>query len=332
MIRLTLVIPIYNAELYLRDCLDCIYASNIEENNFQVICVNDCSTDNSRDIVLEYQMKHQNLQLIDHVENRRAGGARNTGICSAKGEWVWFVDADDTIEHMALKEILYYCQKENLDALCFNYKLMYENKTVEKHVFNVSSDVQSGVDFLCTNFGENLIYHLGFPWRTIFRRSILLEHRVCFPEQLLYGEDTTFMVEGLMYAKRVKAINSVLYNYRQDVTTSSSTQLVDMRGERIYESIFCAGDLIVNLKDRAKNLSLELSESLEKGLPWFVNRLFMRLVKTSTEERREFYNRLDNKECLLIYMNIQNRLLVRYPLIGKNLLRLLSIIYKIKHK
>lgn len=331
--RVSVIIPVYNAASYLPACLYSIYAQCVDESDFEVICVNDCSPDNSREIVLEYQKQHANLFLIEHTENKKAGGARNTGVNAAKGEWIWFVDADDTIEPEALEKVLYHCQKDNLDALCFNYQLLYEDRTVSEHVFDDSRDVQSGVEFLLSTFGDGLIYHLGYPVRAVYRRLVLVEHGIRFPELLLYGEDTTFMTEGVMYAKRVKAISDVLYNYRQNVATSSSAQLVEMKGERIYESIFCAGELVMQLKNKAQLLSPQLAKSIEKGLPWFINRLFMRLVKTSAKERREFYNSLkinpppSGRTSLINYMNKQNRFVVKYPKIGKMLMSILHKIY-----
>lgn len=292
MLRLSYIIPVYNAERYLAECLDSIYATSIDERAFEVICVNDCSSDNSRDVVLEYQKVHKNIVLIDHTENKKAGGARNTGLLAAKGEYVWFVDADDTIAPNALETILEICKAHELDALCFNYALWYSDRKKEEPVFENSQRVQRGADFLLDVFGDGIIYHLGYAVRAVYRRQVLMEHNVRFPEHLIYGEDTTFMAEGVMCGERVMAVDDVLYNYRQEVATSSSAQLAEMKGERIYESIFCAGELVVALKDKASQISVPLANAIEKGLPWFVNRLFMRLVKTSTKERHEFYKSL----------------------------------------
>lgn len=290
--KLSFIIPIYNAERYLAECLDSIYATSVDEDAFEVICVNDCSPDNSRRVVLEYQKTHKNLVLIDHTENKKAGGARNTGLLAAKGEYVWFVDADDTITPKALKTILEVCETNDLDALCFNYALWYSDRKKEEYVFEKSQIVKIGADFLMDVFGDGIIYHLGYAVRAVYRRLVLLEHNVRFPEHLIYGEDTTFMTEGVMCGERVMAVDDVLYNYRQEVATSSSAQLAEMKGERIYESIFRAGELVVALRDKASQISVPLAEAIEKGLPWFVNRLFMRLVKTSAKERRVFYNSL----------------------------------------
>lgn len=333
--RLSYIIPVYNAERYLAECLDSIYATSVDEHAFEVICVNDCSPDNSREVVLEYQKEHKNLVLIDHTENKKAGGARNTGLQAARGEYVWFVDADDTVALNALKTILETCETNDLDALCFNYALWYKDRKKDEHVFEKSQSVQTGADFLMDVFGDGIIYHLGYAVRAVYRKHVLQEHGVRFPEQLIYGEDTTFMAEGVMYGKRVMAIDDVLYNYRQEVATSSSAQLVEMKGERIYESIFRAGELVVALKEQAASISVTLAKAIEKGLPWFVNRLFMRLVKTSAKERREFYNSLKintTSHCLQSHMNRMNRLVVKYPLMGKIMLNILAVVYKVKNR
>lgn len=331
------IIPVFNAERYLAECLDSIYATSVEESVFEVICVNDCSQDNSRDVVLKYQRTHQNLVLIDHAENKKAGGARNTGLAVAKGEYVWFVDADDTIAPNALKTILEACKTNNLDALCFNYAFWYSDRKQEESVFEKSQIVQKGADFLMDIFGDGIIYHLGYAVRAVYRRLVLLEHNVRFPEHLIYGEDTTFMPEGVIYGERVMAVDDVLYNYRQEVATSSSAQLAEMKGERIYESIFRAGELVVALKDLAAQISMPLANAIEKGLPWFVNRLFIRLVKTNYIEKCIFFQTLANTDqeimkSIVKYMDKKNRFVVEYPLIGKYILNMLSFIYRFKHK
>ena len=340
MIQLSYIIPVYNAKRYLKECLDSIYAQDILEVDFEVICVNDCSLDCSREMILEYQKLHSNLVLIDHAENKKAGGARNTGLLVAKGKYIWFVDADDTIEPNALKKVLYHCQKDDLDVLNFNYHLMYKDNSIAVKVFDDSIRVENGVSFLLNTYAEELICHLGFPWRTVYRMSMLRDCSIRFPEQLLYGEDTTFMVEGIMHSNRVRAISDVLYNYRQNVATSSTAQLTALSGKRIYESIFCAGALIIALKNQAAQITKPLANAIQKGLPWFVNRLFIRLIRTSRKERRLFYKALyynridliDYPKQLNAYMDKKNSFVVRCPMMGKILLDVLSFAYNLKHR
>ena len=102
--KLSIILPCYNVERYIADCLDSIYTQDLTEDEFEVICVNDCSTDGTREVIENYA-SHSNLTLIDHAENLTAGGARNTGIKAAKGEYIWFVDPDDMVKLNCLHEL-----------------------------------------------------------------------------------------------------------------------------------------------------------------------------------------------------------------------------------
>ena len=93
MIRLSIIIPFYNVEKYIAECLDSVYNQDISEEEYEVICVNDASPDNSRNIVLEYQKKHSNLTLVEHEVNKKLGAARNTGRKIARGKYIWNVDS-----------------------------------------------------------------------------------------------------------------------------------------------------------------------------------------------------------------------------------------------
>ena len=98
----SIIIPVYNGEQYIKNCLDSIYRQGLGDDDFEVICVNDCSTDNTAQVISEYGKFHQNLRLINHETNRRQGGARNTGVKVAEGDYILYIDADDTFESNAL--------------------------------------------------------------------------------------------------------------------------------------------------------------------------------------------------------------------------------------
>ena len=84
----SIIIPVYNGEQYIKNCLDSIYRQGLGDDDFEVICVNDCSTDNTAQVISEYGKFHQNLRLINHETNRRQGGARNTGVKVAEGKYI----------------------------------------------------------------------------------------------------------------------------------------------------------------------------------------------------------------------------------------------------
>ena len=84
----SIIIPVYNGEQYIKNCLDSIYRQGLGDDDFEVICVNDCSTDNTAQVISEYGKFHQNIRLINHETNRRQGSARNTGVKVAKGDCI----------------------------------------------------------------------------------------------------------------------------------------------------------------------------------------------------------------------------------------------------
>ena len=106
---ISVILPIYQVENYIDECLNSIMVQTY--GDIEIICVNDCTMDNSITIVKEYMKKDKRIRLINHSENRGLGGARNTGIDSANGEYILFVDSDDYI-HKTLVEKLYHALKE----------------------------------------------------------------------------------------------------------------------------------------------------------------------------------------------------------------------------
>lgn len=336
-IKLSYILPIYNVEKYLSDCLDSIFAQKIPENEFEVICVNDCSPDNSRSIILKYQEKHNNIILIEHTHNKKAGGARNTGLSVAKGKYIWFIDSDDTIALDATSILLEKLENKKVDVLCFNYQLVYDDKVKKVSVFEKEAIYNKGYEFLLFHFSDALVYHLGYAVRCVYKRRLLLDNKIKFPEQIIFGEDTTFMAEACMSADEVMIISDLLYNYYQRDSSSSTKLSVSMRGEQIYESIFLAGNLVNKLKNKAQLYSQELSNKIENGIPWFLNRLFIRLVRTSKVERNIFYKISSSNNTdipigdLLSYMDFKNRFIVKNPYLGGLLLNILSFLYKLKN-
>lgn len=216
MIRLSIIIPFYNVEQYIAQCLDSVYRQDIPEEEYEVICVDDCSPDNSIAIVEEYAKKHDNLVIVRNQYNRKLGGARNAGMDVAKGEYIWFVDSDDFIEENCLAYLLKIAEKDQLDVLHFNYCNDPElNIVVDKsRIILPKSDVMTGVEMF---FESNCVwYHdLVTAWRKLYRRGFLIENNIAFAELIMF-EDNDYAIEVFANAQRVKHITDRPYCYRNN--------------------------------------------------------------------------------------------------------------------
>lgn len=245
MIKLSYVLPCYNVEKYIVACLDSIYNQGMRESDFEVICVNDCSPDQTRAVISDYQLKHDNLVLIDHEKNKRVGAARNTGFFAAKGEYIWFIDPDDVLHSGAALELLPLLDELNLDFVQFGHDWMTENGTPIinppfNHNFPYETPVITGVDFLREYQRVGYTYsnmHVGCYVR-IFRRSFLHDNDVIFPE-VAYYEDQYQALHALLAANRMKNLDKSYYSYR--VVESSYSYVPMSVAKRASQIVMCNG-------------------------------------------------------------------------------------------
>ncbi|MFR9627597.1 MAG: glycosyltransferase [Rikenellaceae bacterium] len=335
---LSIILPCYNVEKYIAECLDSIYSQGVALDKFEVICVNDCSPDRSVDIIKEYQLRYENLHLIHHNENKRAGGARNTGIECAKGSYIWFVDSDDTIVDGSISLLIDKLELSNqLDILLFNYNLVdWQCHLIRREMTFDNSVVMDGVSFLKTGFRESFCYHLGFPWRMIFRRELLLDNFIRFAENILYGEETVIFPKSILFASRVLSITDLCYNYRVNPESISSRYDANIPAELIYQHSFLTGLELLQFAEEVRSIDSFISEALRaKAISSYINGFIIKLLRTSYKEKREFYRKIEENievlEAVEPHLNRLNRFVCnRY--IGYYFLALLTIAYNIKRK
>lgn len=212
--QLSFILPCYNVGRYVSECLDSIYAIDMPETDFEVICVNDASTDNTRDVILGYQAKHSNLRLLDHECNKYSGAARNAGIEVAMGEYVWFVDADDKIIPSVVAGLYGYVKENALDIVMFNFENFIDKESMKygtEHQF-VTSDVLSGQEYVSMYFNNSLRY-LSIVWRCWYKRAFLEKCHVRYP-LILRSQDAVFAYECMIDAERVASVDWFCYRYR----------------------------------------------------------------------------------------------------------------------
>jgi glycosyltransferase involved in cell wall biosynthesis len=211
-IRLSIVIPFYNVEKYIAQCLDSVYSQDLPEDEYEVICVNDCSPDNSRDIVLAYQQKHSNLKLIEHERNKKLGAARNTGFDAAQGKYVWFIDSDDFINENVLSRLLSVAENNDLEILQFSIRKCDDGIITDFYVYSSETEVIEGAMFLknqALTFWEKSVA----TWSKIYSRSFLFKHQLRYKEECFF-EDMDHTLKALLLSHRFKCIKDIVYFYR----------------------------------------------------------------------------------------------------------------------
>lgn len=214
MIRLSIIVPFYNVEKYIEECIRSLYDQDIPQEEYEVICVNDCSPDNSREIVKAYQKKHANLRLIEHERNKKIGGARNTGLKEAKGRYVWFVDSDDYVAPNCLGKLLREAEAQEAEMLLFDYATVTNGKSQQVVYPKIADRLLTG-DELLRKVQERWYVCVPTAWNKLYKREFLMQNGLLFTENVMY-EDTDLSLKMLAYLKRIKYTNVVAYNYRQN--------------------------------------------------------------------------------------------------------------------
>lgn len=217
-VKISLIIPIYNVEKYLPECLDSCINQTLE--NIEIICINDCSPDNSLSIINEYKQRDTRIKLINHKTNMGLGAARNTGLKYAHGEYVWFVDSDDFIEKEACQLLYDTASKNHVDILLFQLKTFYDN--LDKRIYIEDSYYND----LPKNKNLNLRIFNNFEGNIpvsacsyLSRRDFILHYNF---RSGVYFEDTDFTPILLNEAENIRSITYSAYNRR--ITPGSITQ------------------------------------------------------------------------------------------------------------
>lgn len=208
-IKLSIIIPIYNCEKYIKDCIDSIVNQNLD--SFELILVNDCSNDRSWKICKSYS-KIDNVRYIEHKMNKGPGIARNTGVNIARGQYVFFMDGDDLLEPETLAMIFDKIAVDNVDYIFLNHKIISEDGTVLNNKPRTNYYGQEVKEF----FDQVIGCTHRFPvWRFVINRNCISKFDLKFSEAYIQ-EDVILTWKLIIQTKRVTFINSEVYCYRKN--------------------------------------------------------------------------------------------------------------------
>lgn len=237
---LSIIIPVYKVEPYLRECLDSITASELD--CWEAILIDDGSPDGCPQICDEYAAKDKRFQVI-HQQNAGVAAARNVGLDMAQGEWVWFVDSDDVVDMRPVVDMVTWLQEHHdVDLVVFDLNTFKDNESDNKEVrvkvnVSVERDVDVPVDkniFLL----ENVIFHHQRLW---YRRDIIEKYLIRFTMGVRLAEDLEFMYKYMTLCQHPVKIDTTLYYYR--VREGSATQNSTYRAKAVEDLQIVIGSL-----------------------------------------------------------------------------------------
>ncbi len=210
-IDLSIIVPIYNVEEYLRECLESIYTLNLRK---EIILVNDGSKDHSLEIAKEYQKKFWKETVLISKENEGLSEARNDGLRRAKGKYVYFIDSDDYINTAVFEKIFIEILEEDIEILHGNGVRYYSSEKQEA-LHNMSIDMDHkyfvGKEFLYKMYQKDS--YLEMIWLNIYKRQYLIENHFFFQKGIVY-EDTLFSLPVFWKSESVKYVKDCFYYYR----------------------------------------------------------------------------------------------------------------------
>ena len=217
--KLSIIIPAYNAEVYLPQCLDSILAQ--EHQGCEVIVVDDGSTDGTAALLERYP----DVKVV-HQENRGMSTARNRGLDEARGEYILFVDSDDLLTAGALETLV--AELSGEDIIAFNAKKLHDaTGELTYHPTIREPETTDGWTYFCRHRLEATDIHFVCIWQRAYRRQFLIDNNLRFADGILRAEDDLFTTQAMLAAKTVKTITPCLYIYR--IRANSITTTIDRR-------------------------------------------------------------------------------------------------------
>ena len=261
--KVSIIIPVYNAEKYISKCLDSIL--NQTEKDFEIIIIDDGSQDRSLERCKYYGKNDKRVKVL-HQENSGVSKARNTGIKHSNGDYITFVDIDDYVDKEYIERFLNVQKKYNAELVCSGHviekkfnrikKVMYENEIIKKE--NIILSFLSFFDRISTA-----------PWAKLYKADIIKRFNIYFPEDVPYAEDAIFNIQYYSYINSVIITNDVLYFYNYKDSESAVKKYYPDLYKYLYQVFTKKQEFFVN-KNCEKIYKQELYDQQKYYFEWCI--------------------------------------------------------------
>lgn len=282
MALISIIVPIYKVENYLKQCVDSIV--NQTYKNIEIILVDDGSPDNCPAICDEYAQKDDRIKVV-HKANGGLISARKAGLQASKGEYVCFVDGDDWIEPAMYQLVADSIEKHNSDCVITQFYYSYPDKEVKSDYklnkdFYTRNDIEN--EIFPTMLFDNQYFKFGiFPncWTKVFKRNLLEKHLIDTDDRIRLGEDIAFTYPCLMECQSISFVDTALYHYR--INPNSMTKAYDNKLPDIYYLPY------KTVSEKSKILNVDLTNQLPYYLLYLLNFVIRNEANTSNPKSKK---------------------------------------------
>ena len=213
MLKLSIIVPVYKVEKYIRSCIESIFMQGLDDEEFEIIIINDGTPDNSMGVIEDIINQHKNIKVINQ-ENQGLSVARNKGIVAARGEYILMSDSDDLLIYNSLKPLLEKALESKADLVVADFLEMtteeIQNLKMDNIILNEDHTIEKSGELL---FLQDLNPHQCYVWRTLFRKGFIHHHHLTFVPGIYY-QDVPFTHECYIKAEKCLRTSRLLNIYR----------------------------------------------------------------------------------------------------------------------
>lgn len=303
----SIIIPVYNGLTHdLPICLDSIWSQSLDKGLYEVICIDDCSTDGTRQWLKEQQCKHHNLQIIENEKNVRQGGARNKGVLAATGKYILFIDQDDYYHKDSIYKVYEHLKENELDILVTDSA--YQFKGYEHNNLQLNFQFRDATD------NESYVKKNGFtiaPWRLCINKTFYNKTNIRFEENCRL-EDLDWAIKLFFYAKRIQYQPILLIHYVK--AENGTTDNMYHNSEIIISNTIAANRTLKLTKGIYDNSNIKKHVIRISDYYYYITCKYLFGLFSSLQLKKEIINLIEIKESKYLLVKFATKYPTMYAI------------------
>lgn len=280
--KVSIIIPVYNAETYLRACLESAIHQSLKE--IEIICIDDCSTDSSSDILLEFANRDTRVNVIKHDTNKGEGAARNTGLDHACGDYIFNLDQDDTIPPDALKILYTEAHSHGSELVKGGHDIVHQDGEIKLSLWSNPDRKIINTNIFESSFLQKIP---SGHWTYLYKRQFLIQHHIRYRTDLI-GLDLVALATAILHASTVTLLPDIIYHYHQSATSITRGSL----SKKIAEDAIKTKNIITDMLKL--NGLHEAASSYLKSWDYIITTQWLRMPTSLT-----------SKECSKVFSDFR---------------------------